>query len=184
MGLGWIALVHDKNNPLAEKIFAFVSTKTKSPEPLYKMVHAAEAKEDTNMQKKYAAAFETKVTDPLYGNMYNKYLIDLFTGILNKPALAEALAEKELQNRATAQTYTWYAYSLLKNNKPDEAFKIYQQHISGKPLEALELYWVGKLMQGLNKNYNAIGFFKAAYKNRFDLSPAKAKDLESIPGVK
>ena len=136
------------------------------------------------MEMKYAAVFEAEVTDTVYGNMYNKYLIDLYTGILNKPAAAEALAEKELTNRTTPQTYTWYAYALLKNHKPGEALKIYKQYISGKPLEALELYWVGKLMQGLNKNYNAIGFFKAAYKNRFDLSPDKAMDLETIPGVK
>ena len=37
---------------------------------------------------------------------------------------------------------------------------------------------MGKLMQGMNKGYNAQAFFKAAYINKYDLSPAILKDLE------
>ena len=36
------------------------------------------------------------------------------------------------------------------------------------------------MMQGLQKGFNAQQFFKAAYKNRYDLSPAKVKDLKEI----
>lgn len=35
-------------------------------------------------------------------------------------------------------------------------------------------------MQGLNKSYNAEEFFKAADKNRFDLSPGMIAELDSI----
>jgi hypothetical protein len=66
------------------------------------------------------------------------------------------------------------------NNKKDEALNVYQKYVSGKPLEGPELYWMGKFMQGINKNYNANEYFKAAAKNKYDLSPAKIKDLESI----
>jgi hypothetical protein len=37
---------------------------------------------------------------------------------------------------------------------------------------------MGKLMKGLGKGYNAQQFFEAANKNRYDLSPAKIKDLD------
>jgi hypothetical protein len=180
LGLAWIALLHDRNDSLAEKICRFVAAKTTSPEPLFKLLHVAEFKNDIELQKKYAADFALKATDSLYGGMYNKYLLDAYTGILNKSAAAETLAEKELLNRGTPQTYSWYAYALFKNNKPAAAFKIYQQHVSAKPLETLELYWMGKMMQGMNKGYNAKAFFDAAYRNRFDLSPAKMQDLEKL----
>jgi len=45
-------------------------------------------------------------------------------------------------------------------------------------LETHEHYLLGKMMQGLNKRYKSKQFYKAAYKNRYDLSPAKQKDLE------
>lgn len=180
MGLGWIVLVHDENEKLAEKIFRFVQTKTKSPEPLLKLIQTAQSTNDDKVAKQIANEFVTIVSDSLYGNMYNKYLIDLYTGVLNDPAKAEAIAVKELTNRVTPQTYCWYAYSLFKNGKVDEAFKICKEKLSGKPLEGLELYWTGKILQGLKKGYNAKQYFKDAYKNRYDLSPDKVQDLEHL----
>ena len=180
MGIGWIALVHDKNDTLAERIFQFVRSRTKSPDPLLKLIQTAEFKKDSLLETKYARELEQQVSDPAYGNMYNKYMIDLYTSILHEPAKAEAIAQRELSNRNTPQTDAWYVWSLFSNGKKDEAYKNYQQYVSGKPLEGLELYWMGKMMQGVSKGYNAQQFFKAAYKNRYDLSPAKVRDLEEM----
>jgi tetratricopeptide (TPR) repeat protein len=177
LGLGWIALVHDKNDTLAERIFKFVQTKNKLPDPLFKLYQMAQGRGDRALEKKYAQEFVAKSTDTVYGRMYNKYVIEIYTGILNQPARAEAMAKDELNSRATPATYAWYAYTLFKNNKKDEAYKIFQQHVSGQPLEGLELYYMGKIMAGLGKGYNANEFFKAADKNKYDLSPGMAKDL-------
>ena len=180
MGIGWITLVHDKNDSLAERIFNFVRFKTRSPEPLLKLTQVAEQRGDSILQLKYARQFESIVSDSVYGNMYNKYLIDLYSGILHEPGKAEALAKKELLNRNTPQTYAWHVWALFANNKKEEAYKLFQEKVSGKPLEGLELYWMGKLMQGLGKGYNAQQFFKAAWKNRYDLSPGKINDLDTL----
>ncbi len=179
MGLGWIALVHDKNDSLAEKMFTFVQTKNKLPDPLFKLYQMAQQRGDKNLEKKYANEFVAKSTDTIYGKMYNKYVIEIYTGILHEPARAEALAKNELNNRATPQTYAWYAYTLFENNKKDEAYKVFEQHVSGQPLEGLELYYMGKMMKGLDKGYNADAFFKAAEKNKYDLNPDMEKDLEA-----
>lgn len=178
MGIGWIALVKDKNDSLAEKIFQFMAGKTKSPDPIFKLVAVAEQRNDTTLELKYAKEFEAKATDTLNGNMYNKYLVQLYTGILSDPAKAEAIAKKELDTRATPQTYAWYAWALLCNKKATDAYKVYEKNISGKPLEGLELYWMGKLMQHFNKGYNAKQFFTAAAINLYDLNPAVQKDLK------
>jgi len=179
MGLGLIALVHDKNDTLAEKIFKFVLTKNKLPDPLFKLYQMAQQRGDKTLEKKYANEFVAKSTDTIYGRMYNKYVIEIYTGILNEPAKAEELAKDELHNRATPQTYAWYAYTLFENYKKDEAYKVFEQHVSGQPLEGLELYYMGKMMKGLDKGYNADAFFKAAEKNKYDLSPDMEKDLEA-----
>jgi hypothetical protein len=178
MGLGWIALVHDRNDTLAEKLFRFVQTRTKLPDPLLKLADAAEERNDSISEKNFAVEFAAQATDSLYGNMYNKYLIDLFTGVLLDPARAELLSKKEIESRPTPQTYAWYVWCLFCNKKTGEAEGIYEKYVSGKPLEGLELYWMGKFMKGLQKGYNAREFFKAAEKNKYDLSPAKIQDLQ------
>jgi hypothetical protein len=178
-GLGWIALVHDRNDSLAQQLFEFVRSKNKLPDPIFKLYQVAQQKKDSVLQARYAGDFAREASNVAYGNMYNKYLIELYTGILHNPGKAEALAAAELNNRSTPQTNAWYAWALFSNNKKDAACKVYQQSVSGKPLEGLELYWMGKLMQGLGKAYNAQQFFNAAYKNHYDLSPAMAADLEA-----
>jgi hypothetical protein len=175
--LGWIALVHDRNEKLATKIFAFVHEKIKSPDPLFKLSQAAELT-DLNKAKKYARAFVQHASLPVYGNMYNKYLIQLYTGILNEPASALAIAQTEISNRATAQTYAWLAWCLYTNGRDKEASEVYSDHVSGRALEALELCWMGKMMKGLGKGYNAQQFFKAAGKNKFDLSLREREEVE------
>jgi hypothetical protein len=178
MGIGWIALAHDKNDSLAQRIFSFVWDHTHAPDVLLKLEQVAEARGDSSMQKEYAEEFVLRTSDSVYGLMYSKYLIDLYTDILRQPAKAVALAEREITNRPTPQTFAWYAWSLYCNNEKDKAYAIFKNAVSGKRLEGLELYDMGKMMQGMNKGYNAGEFFKAAYKNRYDLSPAKQKDVE------
>jgi Tetratricopeptide repeat len=177
-GLGWIALVHDDNDSVAQRLFDFVASKYALPDPLFKLEQMADAKKDSALQKKYATAFAAAATNPAYGNMYNKYLIELYTGILGQPATAVLIAKSELGNRATPQTYAWYAWSLLRNGEKEAALKIFQQMVSGQPLEGPELYWMGKLMQESGKGYNASEFFKAARKNKYDLSPGMLRDIE------
>ena len=177
LGLGWIALIHDNNDSLAQRIYKFVLTKNKLPDPLFKLYQMMQHKGDINLEKSYARQFVDAATIPAYGQMYNKYTIEIYTGILNQPAKAETLAKNELNNRATPQTYAWYAYAMFMNGKKDEAYKFFEQHVSGQPLEGLELYYMGKLMKGMDKGYNARQFFKAAEKNLYDLSPAMQKDV-------
>ena len=179
MGIGWIALVYDKNDSLAEKIFQFVRNHTKAPDVLLKLEQVAEARGDSTTQKKYATEFILKVTDTIYGKMYSKYLIDLYTNVLHQPAKAVLLAESEINNRPCPQVYAWYSWSLFCNNETDKAYSVFKTYVSGKPLEGPEFYFMGKMMKSIGKGFNAQEFFKTAYKNRYDISPAKQKDLEN-----
>jgi len=178
-GLGWIALVHDRNDKLAEKIFSFIRSKNKLPDALFKLTQMADARGDRDLETAYAKSFARQAGDPVYGRMYDKYLIELNTGILHNPALAEHIAEKELDNRTTPQTWAWYAWTLFSNNKKDQAYAVFEKNVSGRPLEGQELYWMGKMMQGLNRGFNARAFYQAAYLNKYDLSPGILKDLEN-----
>ncbi|MEO5946024.1 MAG: hypothetical protein ABIP79_04355 [Chitinophagaceae bacterium] len=178
MGIGWIALVHDKKDSLAEQIFQFVKKHSMSPDVLLKLMQVAEFRGDSLLQQQYAAEFITSATAKAYGNMYNKYLIDLYTTVTNEPAKAILLAEKELTSRATPQTYAWYVWSLYSNNEKEKAYTYFKSYVSAQPLEGLELYFMGRMMEGLHKKYNATEFYKVAWKNRYDLSPSKQKYLE------
>lgn len=177
-GMGRIALTHPSTIDLAQQLFFHQAKINQSPDAIYNLIWLAEKNKDKVLQKKYAEEFESKATHSKYGGMYHKYLIELNTGVLNNPSKALAIAEVEIQNRATPQTYAWLVYTLQLNGKLSVAKKLYQEKVSGKPLEALELYWMGKTMELQYKKHLATKFYKAAAENIFDLSPTKQSELE------
>lgn len=178
-GLGTIAMKYDRDYAIARSLFNLVKSKYKLPDPAFKLYQLAQSMQDSGQEKLYAQQFVSSAGQPRYGKMYSKYLIEIYTGILNKPMLAEQIAREELDNRLTPQTAAWYAWALYRNKKPRAAEKIYKKHVSGKPLEGFELYYMGKLMEGLGKDYLSGEFYKAASKNKFDLSPAMILHLDS-----
>src|SRR5258708_27018876 len=117
MGLGWIALLNDRNDKTADTILRFVHSKNPLPDALFKLEQMAEQRGDSGLQLRYARDFAGEATRPVYGGMYNKYLIQLLTGILHDPAAAEAIAKEELNNRSTPQTYAWYVWTLFSHHK-------------------------------------------------------------------
>jgi len=177
MGMGWIALTADKNVPLAAKVFSFVCPQYHLPDPLYKLYQASQLAGDSSVVRNSAIDYIHMATDNRYGRMFNKYLIEIYCLTTHEPDKAEALAFDELNNRRTPQTYAWYAFSLYKNGKQSEAYTVFQKEVSEQPLEGLELYYMGLLLKREGKGYDALQYFKAAYENRYDLSPAIQADL-------
>lgn len=143
--IGCIAYLQDKDFELAEQVFRFIQTKTKSPEPLLKLAYVAEARGDSILYKKYALLFAAEVTKPVYGKMYSKYLIELYTGVLNQPEKAVMLAREELDNRANPQTYAWYSWALFSSGNKSESLMVYEKFVAGKPLEEYEIRLMRKM---------------------------------------
>jgi hypothetical protein len=182
-GLGLVALNHDKNPKLAAKIFDYVASKTKSPDIYYRYVQLAQYLNDKKMEEKYALKFIEKASLPVYGNMYNKYLIEIYDATLNDSKKMLEIAKKELINRNTPQTSSWYSWALYKNNLKSEAITNFKTNVSGKPLEGLELFYIAKMLMAEKKEYHANEYFALAYKNRFDLSPNKKIQLENMDNI-
>jgi tetratricopeptide (TPR) repeat protein len=177
--LGWISLVHDKQPGTAQRIFRFIQSTTKSPMPLLELSQSFELT-DCVQAKKYAEQFAYITSQQQYGNMYNKYLLECYTGVLKQPSIAVDIAKRELLARQTPQTYAWMVYALACDHKLDLAYNLFRKEVSGQPLEGLELFWMGKMMEMAGKGYNAKAFFEAAKKNESDLSPAMTKELNSF----
>lgn len=177
-GLGIIAQNHDKNYKLAQLIFDYIANKTKSPDIYFNLTALAQAQGNKATELKYAKLFTEKASQKIYGNMYNKYLIELFEGPLKDSKAMLAICENEIKIRNTPQTNAWYAWALHQNFQKEKALEIYNNQVKEKPLEGLELYFMAKMMQLEKKENLAKLYSKAAYKNRFELMPKGKNELE------
>lgn len=180
IGLARIALLHDDNGLLAEKILLFVADKSKSPEALFNLVAVAQQEMNKNLELLYAKKLVQAVSNVHFGNMYNKYLLQVYTGVLPDAEKAMNITTAELNFRNTPQTQAWYAWALYNQGNKQGALKLFREKISGHPLEALEQYWMGKILKAEGQSGLAMQYFYEAAKSRYDLSPAINLDLDEL----
>jgi hypothetical protein len=179
LNLGWISLRHDKDTIISSRIFELALKRNKLPDPLYRLYQLEQWKGNSKKATYYAGNFALQSHRKQYGQMYNKYLIELYSGVLKRPEEAEKLALQELDNRATPKTYAWYAYALYSNKKQQKAYKIIKKYVTGQPLEAVELYYTGKVLQASGYGFDAHSYFEAAIENPYDLDPAMLTDAKN-----
>ncbi len=180
IGLAKIAAIHDKNFTVAEEILMKINAINPSPETNYQLMHLAILKNNKKETIKYAQLFENQVSKSIYGNMYNKYLIEIYSSILPQKTKLLEIAANEIKNRNTPTANTWYCLALQKNNKGKQAMQHYKNHVANQPLEANELYYIAQLMYSENKNYLADKFMEEAQKNEVELCPQFKKANSSL----
>ena len=165
-GIAWIVYSHEKNPEAALTILNHITSYYSAPD--YSLLKAEIAEFIGNEELKQDA-FKTYVSQSenrLYGDMYNKYNALLYAEDMQLPEKAIEIAQQEVKNRPTAQSYDLLAWSYFKNGNLEEANTIVENYIAGKTSEPDVLYHMAEI-------YKAIGEIDK-------VSPLKEELLASI----
>jgi len=137
-GIAWILYSKEKNTEEANRVLDSIIKNHKAPD--YYLLKSEIAAFDGNKAEstKYQNKYLSLVTDPSYGDMYNAYLIELYAE--SDPNKALAIAQKEVENRATPETYHLLAYAQLKSGDKEAALETVQKHVEGKTFEPMAQY--------------------------------------------
>tara|TARA_R110002072_G_scaffold23949_2_gene81996 strand:- start:115339 stop:116622 length:1284 start_codon:yes stop_codon:yes gene_type:complete len=137
-GIAWIVYSSEKNTEEANRILDSIMQHHKVPD--YFLLKAEMAEYDGNLSEAKAQKenFIKAVQFGNYGNIYNTYVIELFSE--TDPRKALALAEQEVENRATPETYHILAYAQLRSGNKAEALKTIITHVEGKTHEPMAAY--------------------------------------------
>ena len=92
-----------------------------------KMIRSAEG----NLQ----ARFITAVSDSRYGDMYNKYIFYLMIDENKDLIKALQIAQREVNNRPTSQSYDLLAWAYYNMGRKEEAFKIAKSFVENRNYE-------------------------------------------------
>lgn len=151
-GIAWIVFSHEKNPKEALRILDSVTQDYEAPDYF---IFKAEIAQYMNEDLKYKTLFNdyfTKLQNSNYGDMYNTYNVDFYLNTNQKFAAALALAEKEVSNRPTPESYSLLASTYLKMGAKAEALTLVEQEIEGKTFEPAVLYRAAEVYKanGLN----------------------------------
>lgn len=177
-GIAWIAYSNDKNTTFAKKILLWLQEQ--HPVPDYDLMLSEITAFEKNNQAKnqYLASFVDKISIPAYGDMYNKYLFIIMSDELNNQSTAMAIAQKEINNRPTPQSYELLAWSLYKNGQLNEAIRIAENRVINKTFEPDALYHIGLLLKKSGQPKLAKQYLTEALESSFELGPVTSNEIK------
>jgi tetratricopeptide (TPR) repeat protein len=172
-GIANISFGNDKNTEETERIYKFILSTTDAPDLNLNLAEIAEWNGDMKSKEMYIQKFVSKIeSNKQYGNMYNKYLVDVFLYDKVNVAKALSIAEKEMDNRRTPETYTWLAIANYKANKKEEANRIIKTFVLDKTHEPLSLYAASVILKDTDKA-RANELKAACAESKLEIGPIK-----------
>jgi tetratricopeptide (TPR) repeat protein len=177
-GIAWLAFSHDKDTEAAKKILTWL--RANHPVPDYNLMLAQVTAYEHNAaaENSYNQQFIAEVQRPEYGDMYNKYLFYLYSDKLNNPAEALNIAQTEVNNRPTAESYNFLCWAYYKNGNTQQAMQIAKQYVENKCFEPDAVYHLGVLYKNAGENGKARKYLKEAGNSQVELGPWYAEKIK------
>ncbi len=177
-GIAWIAFSHDGNYAEAKRIITLIAPKRATPDMHLLLAQIAGAENDNDEKKKQLDLFTNSARSEKYGDMYNKYLAILEAEEFSNPSATIAIAEKEIKNRPTPQSYDLLAWGYFQKGDVSQALAIAQERIENQTHEPDALYHLGMIYQANGMKKEARRCFEKAEESSFELGPAIAKKIK------
>ncbi|MEZ2415629.1 tetratricopeptide repeat protein [Muriicola sp. E247] len=146
-GIAWIAYSHEGEITEAMRILESIDDHYQSPDLYLLKAEIAEYSGDTAEYIKSMNAFFKMSENPLYGEMYNAYKIELYLNSTMQYDKAVALALRDVKNRPTPSAYALLAYSYFKAGEKDTAYKLVEDYVLGKSEEPLVLLQLAEILK-------------------------------------
>ncbi len=177
-GIATICFANDKNTEEVERIYKFILSTTDAPDLNLNLAEISDWKGDTKAQNEYLNTFITKIEgNKNYGNMYNKYLVDLYLNDKIDIKKGLAIAQGEMNNRRTPETYSWLALANYKANNIGLATEIINKRVLNKTFEPHALYAASLVLSKTDKELSKK--LKVECKeSEFELGPVKYARLQ------
>ena len=146
-GIAWIAYSNDKNSEESKRIIAAIQESHPTPDMHLFLADLAEYEGDFETKKSELNSYFAMLNDnaAAYGDMYNSYNVELYADETEKLETAMQLAQREIDNRPTAQSYDLLAWAHFKNGEKLIALDIMQKHVENHTSEPVAMYHLAEI---------------------------------------
>ena len=179
-GIAWIVYSYEKNPDEALRILNSITTTFFAPDYYLLKAEIFEYKGDIVSKNEQLKLYERAVADTLYGDMYNKYNVFLYTDENKKIDEAIAIAKIEVEHRPTPQSYVLLAWAYYSNGNIDDALNIVNQHIIGHTYEPSALYHSAEIYKAAGETEKASALKKELLESAYELGPLVAEKVNQL----
>jgi tetratricopeptide (TPR) repeat protein len=129
-------------------------------------------------KNEYVQIFLDEMQKSGYGDMYNKYLIEIYLEELKDPAKALAIADKEVNNRPTPETFDWLAWVLYKQGENEKAFSFAKNNVNRQTFEPDAVLHTALIFAANGKKREARLMLEECLESSFELGPLRTKKMK------
>jgi len=176
-GIAWIAFAYDNNSAAARRILHYILSQADIPEIKLILAEISESENKPEESRQWINEFLTAVTKPGYGDMYNKYLIDIWAGEKQDQQKALLLAKKELSNRFTPETCDWLAWAHYQMGNYQEALKMSEAYVYKHTAVPDALMHTAFIYAANGKQQEAKEMLEECLESSFELGPVASKQI-------
>ena len=177
-GIAWIAFSHDRNFAEARRIANHINSKRATPDMHLFLAEISGLENNPDEKTSQLKLFRQAATARKYGDMYNKYLALLDAEEFSNPSGTILIAQKEIQNRPTPQSYDLLAWGYFRQGNIKEALSVAQKYIENRTYEPDALYHLGMIYEANGFSKEARFYLEQAAASSFELGPVIAKEIQ------
>ena len=179
-GIAWIAYAHDRNIPLAKTILTFINQHSGDPSTLLLLAELATYEGNLKEAGMLKARFIREAGKDSYGTMHNKYLIQILAEDEATLPAALKIAQQELRDRETPETWSWFAWVHYKMGDYEKANDIYTDHVMGQTFEPEALVYGIYILGKVNWEKEASILYNECIESAFELGPVQIAELKTF----
>ena len=177
-GIAWIAYSHEKNTDEALRIVNMLQHQSQSPDLLELAGEIAEFEGKIAEGEKAQLAYLSEIQREEFGSMYNKYQIGLLAEKESSQELALQIAEEELKDRPSPQSFSMKAWVLSKKGETEAAYQLMKEEVEGKCFEPDVLFQMAEVYKAKNENIEEL---KAELlSSSFELGPLMMEKVRKL----
>ncbi len=179
-GIAWIAFSHERNTAEANRIIDAISKVHHTPDFYLLKAEIAEYENNTVVKNENLKAYFQMLKAINYGAMYNKYNALLYADDKNTAAKALAIANIEIANRPTPDSYDLLAWSYYNLGDAKKALEIAEKYVVGKSFEPKLNYHVAAIYKANNKLDKIVPIKAELLNSIYELGPNLEKKINNL----
>lgn len=179
-GIAWIVFSNDKNAVEAIRILDSVTKTYNAPDYFLLKAEIADYMGNDLLRTKNLDQYFARVNNDMYGDMYNAYNLGLYIEETKQFDKAIVLAQTEVNNRPTPESYSWLGYSFLKNGEINRAVEVMDDHVYGKTFEPALLFQAAEVYKANGEEEKVAALKGELIGALYELGPNMEKQVHDL----
>lgn len=179
-GIAWILYSYENKPEAAMQLLKHVSSYYNAPDYDLLKAEIADYQNDEELKVKALADYQLALQNPSYGVMYNSHDVLLYSEDLQLTEKAIAIAQEEVKNRPTPQSYDLLAWSYFQFGDIEKANMIIENHVDGRTSEPNVLYHVAEIYKAVGKTQKVTELKGELVASIYELGPTMVSKIESL----